>query len=146
MALTTVTTPTRYRVVAQKVRGQASSFDLAGQVLDVDTTAAPGSRLPGPADLLTAAFAACVLKNVDRFSELLPFRYETAEIDVNSERQESPPKMKSITYRLRVTTDEPAARVDLLHRNIVRHGTVFNTLAATCEVKGEIIAVPVEAA
>jgi hypothetical protein len=45
-------------------------------------------------------------------------------------------------YVLRVVTDEPRQRVELLHRNIRRHGTIFNTLAAVCEVTGDIIAEP----
>jgi hypothetical protein len=44
-------------------------------------------------------------------------------------------------YRLRVVTDEPAARVELLHKNIRKFGTITNTLAAACELTGEIDAV-----
>ena len=135
--------PTVYRVVAEKTPDECSRFVLAGQAITVDTTADMGT-LPGPADLLTAAFAACVLKNVDRFSRLLPFRYERAEIEVTTERQERPPRMKRVSYVLRVTTDEPAGRVDLLHRNIVRYGTVFNTLAAACPVEGRIETLPAD--
>ena len=39
-------------------------------------------------------------------------------------------------------TDEPRQRVELLHHNIRRHGTIFNTLAAVCEVTGVIVAEP----
>jgi hypothetical protein len=38
---------------------------------------------------------------------------------------------------------EPDQRVDLLHRNIQRHGTIFNTIAAACEVTGTITAHPI---
>jgi uncharacterized OsmC-like protein len=132
----------RYRVVVTKTPERGSRFDLGAETIQVDTTAKPTGALPGPADLLTAAFAACVLKNVDRFSKILPFSYSAAEIDVTAERQESPPRMKRIDYVLRITTDEPWRRVDLLHRNIVAHGTVFNTLRAACDVQGEIVRIP----
>ena len=46
----------------------------------------------------------------------------------------------TITYRLTVVTDETAQRLDLLHRNLTRHGTIFNTLAAVCTVTGQIVA------
>jgi hypothetical protein len=72
---------------------------------------------------------------------ILPFRFERATIDVHSERQDSPPRMTLVRYRLQVVTDEPPERVDLLHRNIRRHGTVYNTLAAACDVDGDIVAV-----
>ena len=57
------------------------------------------------------------------------------------ERQDRPPKITTIRYRLTVVTDEPPGRVRLLHENIQHHGTIFNTLAEVCEVTGEIVAV-----
>jgi uncharacterized OsmC-like protein len=52
------------------------------------------------------AFAACVLKNVERFSKILSFRYDEASITVTSERQDAPPKMIRVTYSLRLVTGE----------------------------------------
>jgi len=43
-------------------------------------------------------------------------------------------------YTLRVETDEPDARVELLHRNIRKFGTITNTIAAAADLQGEIIA------
>jgi len=37
-------------------------------------------------------------------------------------------------------TDEPPRRVELLHRNVRRYGTVGSTLSLAAEVTGEIIA------
>ena len=39
---------------------------------------------------------------------------------------------------MRLITDEPAARVELLHKNIRRSGTVGNTLGAACDLDGTI--------
>jgi hypothetical protein len=50
--------------------------------------------------------------------------------------------MIAVRYVLRVVADEPPPRVELLHTNIRRHGTVFNTLAAVCDVTGDIVAEP----
>lgn len=58
-----------------------------------------------PMNLLTTAFAACVLKNVERFSQVLPFRYQEASIKVVAERQEDPSKMIRVTYSLHLVTD-----------------------------------------
>ena len=134
--------PTTYRVEARSVRPGVSTATLKQARIEFDTSAVQSEVLPGPADLLTLAFAACVLKNVERFSQILKFRCQQVSIQVVAERQESPPKMVRLTYSLRLLTDESAHRVDLLHRNIRSHGTIYNTLAATCAVTGEIIAVP----
>jgi uncharacterized OsmC-like protein len=97
--------------------------------------------LPGPAELLTGAFAACLLKNTERAGHLLGFHYESADVDVTTRRQDSPPQFVEITYELRLVTDEPARRVALLHRNLRQYGTVYNTLAAVCSVSGHVVAV-----
>jgi uncharacterized OsmC-like protein len=112
--------------------GLATAFDgTAGRLDD----------LPGPADVLCAALSACLLKNVERFSHLLPFRYESASVEVIAEREEPPPRIVRMRYRLRVVTEEPPDHVDLLHRNIRKFGTISNTLAAACELTGEIEAI-----
>lgn len=132
--------PTTYRVEAAVVRPGVSEGRALRSVIEFDTSAEAGGGLAGPADLLTMAFAACVLKNVERFARILPFRYQAASISVTSERQDVPPKMTRINYSLRLVTAESEHRLELLHRNIRQHGTIYNTLAAVCEVSGEIIA------
>ncbi len=42
-------------------------------------------------------------------------------------------------YRVEIVTDEPEHRVDLLHRNIRKYGTITNTLAASCDLTGEMV-------
>lgn len=111
-----------------------------GLDIPFDGSAARGA-LCGPADLLAAALSACVLKNVERFSHLLSFRYTAAAVDVELVRDEPPPRIVQARYHLRVVTDESAERVELLHRNIQRSGTVGNTLGAACDLDGTIVAV-----
>ena len=105
-----------------------------------DTGVDLSDDLFGPADLLGAAFAACMLKNVERFSHLLPFRYEGAHVHVVLEREDRPPRITRIRYQLRLATDEPQHRVELLERNLASFGTIYNTLLHACEVTGEVVA------
>lgn len=132
--------PRTYTVEAHSVPGGAAEIATKATTVAFDASSDQSDALPGPADLLTAAFAACVLKNVERFSHILPFRYRRATITVEADRQDTPPRMIALRYRLRVATDEPPRRVELLHMNIRRHGTIYNTLATVCAVTGEIIA------
>jgi hypothetical protein len=55
---------------------------------------------------------------------------------VDSVRQDAPPKMESITYEIIVDTDEPERRLELLHENVKRYGTVFNTEAPGTQLSG----------
>ncbi len=47
-----------------------------------------------------------------------------------------------VGYTLRVRTDDGERRLDLAHRNLRKYGTVYNTMAAVCDVHGTIEAVP----
>ena len=132
------TSRARYSVEGANSPGGAGATTSHASTIDFDGTASTGDVLPGPADLLAAALAACILKNVERFSGLLPFRYRRAHIQVEVEREEPPPRIDRARYRLRIETDEPQERVELLHRNILRFGTITNTLAAACELTGTI--------
>jgi uncharacterized OsmC-like protein len=134
--------PTRYRVRGENRPGGSATIESRASTVAFDGSAETGELLPGPADLLAAALAACVLKNVERFAGILPFRYEVARIEVEVEREEPPPRIVRARYELSIETDEPAHRLDLLHRNILRFGTITNTLAAACELAGTIHAEP----
>ena len=105
----------------------------------VDTGVELSDDLFGPADLLGAAFAACLLKNVERFAHILPFRYDGASVHVSLEREERPPRISKIRYELRLVTDEPEQRVRLVERNLVQFGTIYNTLSHACDVSGEVV-------
>jgi uncharacterized OsmC-like protein len=134
--------PTEYRITARARAGDPATAEAATSTIDLDTTwgGAP-TGLPGPAELLATAFAACLLKNLARARDLLGFDYEQAEVEVTARRQDSPPKFTEITYRLQVVTEEPPRRIELAHKNLRKYGTVYNTLAAVCDVHGEMLPV-----
>ena len=97
------------------------------------------NNLPNPAELLLGSFAACCLKNIERFSALLKFEYQKATIEVIGERQEKPTKLSEIKYVIRIKSDDPNLNIDLLHKNIQKFGTIYNTLKDVLAVSGEII-------
>lgn len=134
--------PMRYEIEARIVGPGVSEVACKSSRIAFDSSPGQSPELPGPAELLASAFAACLLKNVERFAGILPFRHDGASVRVTVEREERPPRFARIHYELRVVTDEPPGRVDLLHRNLRAHGTVYNTLAAACEVSGALIAEP----
>ena len=138
------TTAGRYTVKARTAGDGTAEITAHSTTLTFDR-AWPNTEqptLPGPGELLAAAFAACAIKNVERFSRILPFAYDAAEIDVELHREDHPSRFDRVDYVLRLVTDEPAARVDLLARNLAKHGTVYNTLAAGCEITGRIETTP----
>ena len=131
----------RYEATGSVRAGGVGHLDAHGLSTSFDGTAGRDDALPGPADILCAALSACILKNVERFSRLLSFSYESATVHVVAEREEPPPRVTRMRYALEIVTDEPVARLELLHRNIQQFGTITNTLAKACDVDGTIRAV-----
>jgi uncharacterized OsmC-like protein len=133
--------PKRYEVRARITGPGRSEATCKASRIAFDSSTGQSPDLPGPAELLASAFAACLLKNVERYSEILPFRHAGASVRVSAERQDRPPRFTRIRYELSVITDEEPHRVELLHKNLRKWGTVYNTLAAACDVDGALIAV-----
>lgn len=95
-------------------------------------------QLPNPAELLLGAFAACCLKSIERFSQILKFDYTNSQIKVTGERQDAPPKMMSIEYVISIESQDKRLNPSLLHKNIQKHGTIYNTLKQSCEISGDV--------
>jgi len=135
--------PTTYEVHGRSVAGGAATIDAGNQSVPIDArwAAEEPSGLPGPAELLASALAACMLKNLERSSSLMPFSYVSAEVSVRSRRQDAPPQFVEFEYEIRLVTNEDERRVELLHRNLNHYGTVYNTLAAVADVHGTIVVV-----
>ena len=134
-----------YRVSARVTVPGIATGHAKEREIEFDVSRNSSGELPGPAELLAMSLGACLLKNVERFSHLLSFAYDCAEVVVEAERQDDPPRFTKLMYELRIRTNESPHRVELLHRNLRRSGTVYNTLAASCEVDGTIVAGPDEA-
>ncbi|HZD69892.1 MAG TPA: OsmC family protein [Actinomycetes bacterium] len=129
----------RYEVDAEVIRPGVSAAWCKDAALEFDSSAGQNPALFGPAELLAAALAACVLKNVERFSQILHFDYQGARIHVTAERTDRPPWIVRLHYLLRVVTEDSPHRAEPLHLNIQRYGTITNTLTGACQVTGELV-------
>lgn len=127
-----------YRAHGETKPGGDAHVETLAATIPFDASPSMGDEVPGPAHLLASSLAACVLKNVERFSHMLPFAYSGASVDVELERQDRPPRIVRATYTLHVDTDEPAARCRLLHKNVRKFGTISNTLALACDLSGSM--------
>ena len=128
----------RYAVQAESRRGGQAQAHARGQAIPFSTTGA--EDVAGPAELLGASLAACLLKNLERMSSLLRFEFTAAQVDVVLERQPSPPRFVGARYHLTIETEEPGRRLALLHKNLRKFGTVVNTLGATLPIEGHLTA------
>jgi len=47
--------------------------------------------------------------------------------------------MKELNYTIEIDTDADERKIKNWHKNIVKYGTITNTLMRACEVNGEMI-------
>ena len=127
-----------YRVSARRsdAHGSAATTKDAEILLDTDINGRPDAF--NPAELFLAAIAACMIKGIERVTPMLHFKLRGVEIHLHGVRQDSPPKMVSVDYELIVDTDEDDRRLDLLHQNVRKYGTISNTVAAATKLEGVI--------
>ena len=125
-----------FDVVAVRLSAHASEARCKQATVTLDTDLAGNPQAFNPAELLLAALSACMIKGIERVTPILKFQLRGVEVRVHGVRQDVPPRMESITYEIMVDTDEPDRRLDLLHENVRRYGTVFNTVAPGTELSG----------
>lgn len=127
-----------YTVSAQRINshGAVARAKSAEIVLDTDTAGREDAF--NPAELLLAAVAACMIKGIERIAPINKFEYRAVEVRLNGKRQDSPPFMAEITYELVIDTDEDDRRLELMHHNVRKYGTIFNTVAAATKLEGSI--------
>ena len=116
--------------------GSTATAKDARIILDTDVAGRPDAF--NPAELYLAALAACMIKGIERVTPMLKFDLRGVEVRLHGVRQDAPPKMVSIDYELIIDTDESEHRLDLLHRNVRKYGTISNTIAAATELDGII--------
>ncbi|MDF2980305.1 MAG: osmotically inducible protein [Devosia sp.] len=104
----------------------------------LDTDLAGRDDALNPVELLLSALAACIIKGIERVAPMIRFSFKGVEVEIDAERQDAPPKLVSISYRLLVRTSETDQRLELLHTNVRKYGTIYNTLASTIALSGTI--------
>lgn len=127
-----------YYVTAMRLDEHGSLARCKSAEIMLDTDLAGNPNAFNPAELLLAALAACILKGIERVMPILHFSLRGVEVRVAGVRQDHPPKMASITYEIIIDSDEKDRRLELLHDNIKKFGTVFNTVAPGTLLNGLI--------
>ncbi len=77
-----------------------------------------------------------MIKGIERVTPILKFSLQGVEVHIHGVRQDVPPRMESIDYEIVVDTGEPDHRLELLHENVKKYGTVFNTVVLGTALSG----------
>ena len=128
----------QYQVTACRVDATGSLATSHGAEVRLGTDVEGRKDALNPVELLLSALAACMIKGAERVLPTLKFQLDGMTVALEADRQDAPPKLTTIRYEIVVTTLENDARLDLLHRNILKYGTISNTLSAAVPLTGTI--------
>jgi uncharacterized OsmC-like protein len=127
-----------YKVTARRVDAHGSLARTKEAEIVLDTAMAGRPDAFNPAELFLAAIAACMIKGIERVTPMLKFKLDGVEVRLHGVRQDAPPRMVSVDYELIVDTDESDQRLELLHTNVRKYGTISNTVAEATRLEGVI--------
>ena len=127
-----------YSIEAKRIDGTLSIAAAKQAQVNLDTDVRGRQDAFNPVELLLAALAACIIKGIERVSPMIDFAFQGVEVKLKAVRQDAPPKITGIVYELIVDTREDDRRLELLHTNVRKYGTISNTLALAVELSGSI--------
>ena len=127
-----------YSVSARRVDAHGSEAAAKEAVLTLDTSMQGRVDAFNPAELFLASIAACMIKGIERVAPMIHFQFRGAQVKLHGARQDAPPMMVSVDYEIIVDTDEDDRRLELLHTNIRKYGTISNTVARATTLEGTI--------
>ena len=127
-----------YRVSARRLDSHGSEASTKEARLTLDTDIKGRADAFNPAELFLAAIAACMIKGIERVAPMIHFDFRGVEVKLHGLRQDAPPMMVSIDYEIIVDTDEDDRKLELLHTNVRKYGTISNTVARATKLEGTI--------
>lgn len=125
---------------------QAKRLDSAGSLvhskqaeLVIDTGMAGRLDALNPVELLLAALAACLIKGIERVAGTLGIEYHSVDVSLTAHRPVDEARIEDITYLVRIGTSADQAKLDLLHKNLMKFGTIYNTVKTGTQLTGEVV-------
>ena len=127
-----------YSVSARRLdaHGSEDTTKEARLTLDTDVKGRPDAF--NPAELFLASIAACMIKGIERVAPMIHFQFDGVEVKLHGIRQDAPPMMVEVNYEIIVQTAEDDRRLELLHTNVRKYGTISNTVAKATKLEGAI--------
>ena len=90
------------------------------------------------AETLMAALGACLMTNINSLAEKMRLRIDDAHIEIRAVRRSEPPALITLEYELILSSPEPEEKLEKLHQQAVKWGTVTNTLMDGVRPEGSL--------
>ncbi len=110
-----------------------------GHTLTLNVKKGDGNAGFNAAETLLSALGACILTNVNAISEKMHLDIRAARVEIKANRQDKPPLLTAIRYRLVLDSPESHQKLSELHALCVKWGTVTNTLINGLTLQGDLV-------
>ena len=125
-------------VTANRVDSAGSLVRAKQAELVIDTGHSGRQDALNPVELLLAALSACIIKGIERVAGTLGIEYESVHVALTAHRPDEEAHIDDISYVITVGTSADQGKLDLLHKNLMKFGTIYNTVKAGTRLSGEI--------
>ncbi|MEN9992649.1 MAG: hypothetical protein RLY83_219 [Actinomycetota bacterium] len=127
-----------FEVSAKRVDASGSQVSAKETLLTIDTSMAGRLDALNPVELLLAALSACIIKGIERVAGTLGIEYDSVHVALTAHRPEDEARIDDIGYVITVGTSADQAKLELLHKNLMKFGTIYNTVKSGTRLSGEI--------
>ncbi len=127
-----------YAVVVYRQDDSQAQAIARGHALSLNIKKGSGEAGFNAAETLLAALGACLLTNVNAIGAKMQLEIKSARIEFESIRQDDPPILTQIRYRLVLNSLEPREKLEELHDLCLKWGTVTNTIIKGLTPQGSL--------
>lgn len=125
-----------YRVKVERTDDRHARASVRGLSLELGARRADLEAGFNPVATLLSAAGACLLTSVQFLAETSRIPLAGAWAELEATRQDKPPTLTEVRYRLYLKTSAPAERVARLVELAERNSTVLQTLARAVRLEG----------
>ena len=129
-----------FTVSASRIDASGSQVRAQDTELIIDTAMAGRPDALNPIELLLASLSACFIKGIERVAATLEIEYESVDVSLTAHRPMEEARIEDITYVITVGTQADQNKLDLLHKNLMKFGTIYNTVKNGTNLSGKVIA------
>ncbi len=119
-------------------RGSIVTSKDASLIIDTGMSGRPDAL--NPVELLLAALSACIIKGIERVGATLDISYDSVHVALTAHRPVNEARIADISYVVTIGTDADSTRLDLLHKNLMKFGTIYNTIKSGTTLTGTVVA------
>ena len=128
-----------YSIIATSTPANEGVINLKNGTAPFGISKETAATLASPVDIYLSALAACILKNIERFSGMMKFEYVEASIKVLATHCLKLSRLENIIYEVVLISKDGKINMSLLKRNIEKHGTIYYMISQFCSISGEVI-------